>query len=172
MKKMIFWAALFWACALVGQEPSVIFFDSVGHYEPPVLLGLSDLSQLDSGLVFYSMPPREVEEYECKQVRREVPWWLVREGNGGCADRCAGAFTSPEYCHEWVNAEDGDINPPKSYTLAVYYPCGNPWEVYFARICERCGREERRAVFYSYEQVAKPLSQFRELQKKFHGSGN
>lgn len=160
MKKMIFWAALFWACALVGQEPSVIVFDSVGaYYEPPVLVfGPQDSVFPVGGYATHS--------YDCKFTRREGPWEAVRQGGRA---GCYGAFES---YHDWVLAADGDIEQPGPIVTLVYYPCGSPWQTVLGRICSKCGREERRVIYYSYEQVQKPESLFRELQKKFHGSGN
>jgi hypothetical protein len=103
---------------------------------------------------------------DCQFKREETPWHATKEGTGQCV-RAFAAY------HEWVDAEYDDVNPrPRSITYAVYYPCGSPWEAVFARICSKCGREERRETRYWYELAPKPESEFKQLQKQFHGSGN
>lgn len=166
-KTQIIWALLSLSLGCAGAQDSLSYrfvIDSVGAYEPPVLV----LGPQDSlPLVFsvrkiggYTQP-----SYDCEFTRREGPWEVVSPGVGGCD----GAFES---YHDWVLAETDDVEQPGPIVTLVYYPCGSPWQVALGRICSKCGREERRVIFYSYEQRAKPESRFRQLQKKFNGGNN
>lgn len=177
MKTTTFFFLLFLCCSfgVAGAQDSLSFRfivpDSALYVEPVLSVGPPD--SVGRQEVQFSVRSlgggygREDPSYDCELIRTEGPWVCVAEGGGECR-------TAFERFHQWVDAEYGDVNPAAgpTVTLAYYHPCGSPWQTVFARICEKCGREERRVSYYTFEQVPKPVSRYRELKNIFNGGNN
>jgi hypothetical protein len=68
--------------------------------------------------------------------------------------------------HSWQYAEYEDVNAETGITNAVYCPCGCTWHENQARICAKCFRHELRVITRGYNQVPKPLSDYKKLLGK------
>lgn len=68
--------------------------------------------------------------------------------------------------HSWVYAEYGDVNRETGITTLQYCPCGCTDHENQARICSKCLRHESRVRTYGYNQVPKPVSEYKRLSGK------
>lgn len=102
----------------------------------------------------YSFPA-----YDCVRRESDSGWQEDSPGDGKCT-------------HEWVEADFYDVNELSAMTTLLYCPCGCGGSTNYARICEKCGREESRTETYWYDQVPVPDSEYKKLKKQFHGSRN
>lgn len=97
--------------------------------------------------------------YDCVRREADSGWQEDSPGDGKCT-------------HEWVEADFYDVNELNGITTLLYCPCGCGGSTNYARICEKCGREESRTKTYWYDQVPVPDSEYKKLKKQFHGSRN
>jgi hypothetical protein len=148
MKKAILSTALFLACLSVfGQGDSTNFTITFTSGKGVDIIEATT-STTGTGVITITGAA-----YDCVPFTRYTAWNVGFEGDTLCE-------------HDWVYANEEDVNEERNYTTLEYCQCGCTSSTNEARLCEKCYRGEVRVRFDGWDVVVKEESAYSKLHKK------